>query len=209
MKLWKHTTLAAGAVLLAGATLGAQAIINGAGATFPNPIYQKWFSEYNKLHSDVRINYQPVGSGGGIQQVSAERCSSAPRDAADDGRAVAGSKRETPALPDRSRRGRAYLQHSRSECRAEVHGPAARGHLPWKDHQVERSGASPKPTKASSCRTPTSSSSTGRKGPARPTSLPISSRRFRRNGRARSGSVRSRTGRPASAPRAVTPSPGR
>ena len=71
MKLWTHTTLAAGAVLLAGATLGAQAIINGAGATFPNPIYQKWFSEYNKLHSDVRINYQPVGSGGGIQQVSA------------------------------------------------------------------------------------------------------------------------------------------
>jgi len=71
MKLWTHTTLAAGAVLLAGATLGAQAIINGAGATFPNPIYQKWFSEYNKLHSNVRINYQPVGSGGGIQQVSA------------------------------------------------------------------------------------------------------------------------------------------
>jgi phosphate transport system substrate-binding protein len=71
MKLWIHTTLAAGAVLLAGATLGAQAIINGAGATFPNPIYQKWFSEYNKLHSDVRINYQPVGSGGGIQQVTA------------------------------------------------------------------------------------------------------------------------------------------
>ena len=71
MKLWTHTTLAVGAVLLAGATLGAQAIINGAGATFPNPIYQKWFSEYNKLHSDVRINYQPVGSGGGIQQVSA------------------------------------------------------------------------------------------------------------------------------------------
>ena len=48
----------------------AQAIINGAGATFPNPIYQKWFAEYNKLHGDVRINYQPVGSGGGIQQVS-------------------------------------------------------------------------------------------------------------------------------------------
>ena len=71
MKLWTHTTLAAGAVLLAGATLGAQAIINGAGATFPNPIYQKWFSEYNKLHSDVRINYQPQGSGAGIQQVSA------------------------------------------------------------------------------------------------------------------------------------------
>jgi phosphate transport system substrate-binding protein len=70
MKLWKHATIAAAAVLLAGATLTAQAIINGAGATFPNPIYQKWFAEYNKLHSNVRINYQPVGSGGGVKQVS-------------------------------------------------------------------------------------------------------------------------------------------
>jgi phosphate transport system substrate-binding protein len=70
MKFRTHTTLAVGAVLLAGATLTAQAIINGAGATFPNPIYQKWFAEYNKLHADVRINYQPVGSGGGVKQVS-------------------------------------------------------------------------------------------------------------------------------------------
>jgi phosphate transport system substrate-binding protein len=44
--------------------------INGAGATFPNPIYSKWFSEYNKLHSGVRINYQPLGSGAGIRQLS-------------------------------------------------------------------------------------------------------------------------------------------
>jgi phosphate transport system substrate-binding protein len=44
--------------------------INGAGATFPNPIYSKWFSEYNKLHPDIAINYQSIGSGGGIQQVT-------------------------------------------------------------------------------------------------------------------------------------------
>jgi phosphate transport system substrate-binding protein len=43
--------------------------INGAGATFPYPIYSKWFSEYNKLHANVEINYQSIGSGGGIQQV--------------------------------------------------------------------------------------------------------------------------------------------
>jgi phosphate transport system substrate-binding protein len=43
--------------------------INGAGATFPNPIYSKWFSEYNKLHPNVEINYQSIGSGGGIQQI--------------------------------------------------------------------------------------------------------------------------------------------
>jgi phosphate transport system substrate-binding protein len=47
----------------------AQTTLNGAGATFPNPIYQKWFSEYNKLHKDVQINYQSIGSGGGIRQV--------------------------------------------------------------------------------------------------------------------------------------------
>ena len=46
--------------------------INGAGATFPNPIYSKWFSEYNKLRPDIRINYQPIGSGGGIRQLSSQ-----------------------------------------------------------------------------------------------------------------------------------------
>src|SRR5258707_2360851 len=45
--------------------------INGAGATFPYPIYSKWFSDYNKLHPTVQINYQPIGSGGGIRQLSA------------------------------------------------------------------------------------------------------------------------------------------
>ena len=48
-----------------------QTTINGAGATFPNPIYQKWFSEYHKAHSDIQINYQSIGSGGGIRQVLA------------------------------------------------------------------------------------------------------------------------------------------
>jgi len=47
-----------------------QTTLNGAGATFPNPIYSKWFSEYHKVHSDVQINYQPIGSGGGIRQVT-------------------------------------------------------------------------------------------------------------------------------------------
>jgi phosphate transport system substrate-binding protein len=68
----KNGMLAAVAVTLLGATLSAQNVqINGAGATFPGPIYSKWFDEYNKLHSNVRVNYQPVGSGGGIQQLTA------------------------------------------------------------------------------------------------------------------------------------------
>ena len=43
--------------------------VNGAGASFPYPIYSKWFSEYNKIHSDVQFNYQAIGSGGGIRQL--------------------------------------------------------------------------------------------------------------------------------------------
>jgi phosphate transport system substrate-binding protein len=46
--------------------------INGAGATFPYPIYSKWFADYNKLHPEVRINYQSIGSGGGIKQLSSQ-----------------------------------------------------------------------------------------------------------------------------------------
>jgi phosphate transport system substrate-binding protein len=57
------------AALGAGASAAVQ--INGAGATFPFPIYSKWFSEYNKLHPDVQINYQSIGSGGGIRQIQA------------------------------------------------------------------------------------------------------------------------------------------
>jgi phosphate transport system substrate-binding protein len=48
-----------------------QTTLNGAGATFPYPMYSKWFSEYHKLHPDVEINYQSIGSGGGIRQVLA------------------------------------------------------------------------------------------------------------------------------------------
>src|SRR5579864_1980071 len=56
-------------VLLALPVVG-QTKLNGAGATFPNPIYSKWFSEYHKLHPDIQINYQSIGSGGGIRQVT-------------------------------------------------------------------------------------------------------------------------------------------
>jgi phosphate transport system substrate-binding protein len=57
--------------VLALAAIGASAQnLNGAGATFPYPIYSKWFSEYNQQHPSVKINYQSIGSGGGIRQVS-------------------------------------------------------------------------------------------------------------------------------------------
>ncbi len=56
--------------LLVGAA-AAQSTLNGAGATFPYPIYSKWFNEYHNVHQDVSINYQSIGSGGGIRQVTA------------------------------------------------------------------------------------------------------------------------------------------
>ena len=47
-------------------------LINGAGATFPYPIYSKWFDEYHKSHPDLQFNYQSIGSGGGIRQITAK-----------------------------------------------------------------------------------------------------------------------------------------
>jgi phosphate transport system substrate-binding protein len=58
------------AALTAGVAAQKGTQITGAGATFPYPIYSKWFSEYNKLHPDVEVNYQSIGSGGGIRQIT-------------------------------------------------------------------------------------------------------------------------------------------
>src|SRR5919198_1767731 len=65
--LWAH-------LLVAGwnaEPVAAQILMNGAGATFPYPIYSKWFDEYAKLDQGVRFNYQSIGSGGGIRQITA------------------------------------------------------------------------------------------------------------------------------------------
>jgi phosphate transport system substrate-binding protein len=51
--------------------VSAEMLINGAGATFPYPLYSKWFSEYAKVDPSARFNYQSIGSGGGIRQVKA------------------------------------------------------------------------------------------------------------------------------------------
>src|SRR5437762_10574525 len=63
--------LAAFAALAAPAAPAvAQVKLNGAGATFPNIIYQDWMLSYNQAHPDVQLNYQSIGSGGGIRQFS-------------------------------------------------------------------------------------------------------------------------------------------
>src|SRR3954469_21397532 len=66
----KRVTLSFLCVSLLAGVVSAQTNLNGAGATFPYPIYSKWFNEYKKAHPDVQINYQSIGSGGGIRQVS-------------------------------------------------------------------------------------------------------------------------------------------
>lgn len=62
-----HLTL----LLVAGASVAAAQQITAAGATFPAPIYQKWFGDYHTAHPEVQINYQSIGSGAGIQQLTA------------------------------------------------------------------------------------------------------------------------------------------
>src|SRR5436853_5689243 len=51
--------------------VAAQMLMNGAGATFPYPIYSKWFDEYTRVDQGARFNYQSIGSGGGIRQITA------------------------------------------------------------------------------------------------------------------------------------------
>ena len=64
--------LAALTTLAGAASAGAETLINGAGATFPYPLYSKWFSEYAKIDRSVKFNYQSIGSGGGIKQITAQ-----------------------------------------------------------------------------------------------------------------------------------------
>jgi len=59
------------ALLLLVLSAAAQTKLNGAGATFPYPIYSKWFNQYHQEHPEIEINYQSIGSGGGIRQVTA------------------------------------------------------------------------------------------------------------------------------------------
>lgn len=66
----KVFALALTGILAAGVSVCSAQQITGAGATFPAPIYQKWFGEYHNQHSDVQVNYQSIGSGAGIQQLT-------------------------------------------------------------------------------------------------------------------------------------------
>jgi phosphate transport system substrate-binding protein len=68
--MMRSPLLALAGLLALGAPAAAQVKLNGAGATFPNIIYQDWILSYNKTHTEVQLNYQSIGSGGGIRQFS-------------------------------------------------------------------------------------------------------------------------------------------
>ena len=70
MTIRRITSLATLAVLALGMVSAQNVLINGAGATFPYPMYSKWFDEYHKKFPTLQFNYQSIGSGGGIQQVT-------------------------------------------------------------------------------------------------------------------------------------------
>ncbi len=77
----------------------ATVVLIGAGATFPNPIYSKWFSEFHKARADVRINYQSIGSGGGIRQLLAETVDFGASDSPMTDQQIAEAKRPILHLP--------------------------------------------------------------------------------------------------------------
>src|SRR6266436_6802991 len=72
MKALTLSLIAGGSLRAAQTGAFAQLLINGAGATFPYPIYSKWFDEYARVDPSVRFNYQSIGSGGGQQQILAQ-----------------------------------------------------------------------------------------------------------------------------------------
>ena len=91
--------LIAAGILTGAVAVGSAQNINGAGATFPTPIYSKWFTEYSQLHPEVKINYQSIGSGGGIRQVTEGTVDFGASDIIMTDEAIAAAKVKVTAIP--------------------------------------------------------------------------------------------------------------
>ena len=107
----------------------------GAGATFPYPIYSKWFDEYRKQHPTCQINYQSIGSGGGIKQFTEGTVDFGASDGPMNDEQLAAFQRRKmrrrSALPDGPRRGCSFLQRRRRHGRIEFHAAGSRRDLSW------------------------------------------------------------------------------
>ena len=95
----KIIAAAAALVLCASASVASAQKLNGAGATFPYPIYSKWFTEYSASHGSVQINYQAIGSGAGIRQVTSGTVDFGASDGPMTDEQIAGSKVKIQHVP--------------------------------------------------------------------------------------------------------------
>ncbi len=121
-----------------GAGGGGNIMLNGAGATFPFPLYSKWMDEYHKAHPTIRINYQSIGSGGGIRQITAGTvdfgASDAPMKPAEEQAAPS----KLYHIPTTLGAVVHHLQHPGCDALAQDRPRRPGRHLPRQDHEVER-----------------------------------------------------------------------
>ena len=115
-----------GAAVLTNPAIAAETI-NGAGATFPAPIYQKWFGEYKASHPNVQINYQAIGSGGGITQLQKGTVDFGASDMPMTDDQIKATQGKASAFPDGDGRGGAELQHPGRDGEAEFSPEAIAG----------------------------------------------------------------------------------
>ena len=120
-----------------GGVASAQMMINGAGATFPYPIYSKWFDEYAKVDPSVRFNYQSIGSGGGQKQILAQTVDFGASDGPMSDENLAKAPAENSSHSHRRRGRRGHLQ-SAGQSNAEIRRRDHCRNLPRQDQEVER-----------------------------------------------------------------------
>ena len=174
MKLFR--TLTAAGVIATAAIVPALAVdISGAGATFPYPIYAKWADAYKK-ETGAGLNYQSIGSGGGIKQIQAKT--------------VTFGATDMPLKPEElSKAGLVQFPtviggdvpvvnlEGVKSGEHQARRADARQNIPGRDQDLERPGDRQAQSIGQTCRPNRSSSSTARTGPARPSSGPIIFRR--------------------------------
>ncbi len=139
-KMIKRRLILALFIVLAIAGIGrsgyADLLINGAGATFPYPIYSKWFDVYAKENPGIKFNYQSIGSGGGIRMLVESHRRSRRERRADDRSTACRRAGKNSAFPERDGRGRDRVQPSGLHRHAAPDGSGHRGHLFGQDNEV-------------------------------------------------------------------------
>ncbi len=148
-------------------------LLNAAGATFPYPIYSKWFDVYHTAHPNIQINYQSIGSGGGIRQLQAGTVDFGASDGPMTDEQLAQSKVKILHFPDRSWRRSSHLQRSRRDRRFELHARRRSPEFTWDRSPSGMIRKSPRRIRASNCRATTSSSFTAPTAAAPLTFSPI------------------------------------